>query len=221
MAGWLMSSGCAAWSSLGESRGSLLGQFWNHSSNPVETPGYDLYAESMAARAPSAKTASSPEGATRPDQTPKDKTKQGTASPSAENDEKPASTLGMARGRGTGRSADTALRVTLGRPETLPTLKDVGAPGGPSLAMGAKTNWHRPDEDREPKADQVAYRVPERTTRGAGPRGSGEDGSGSAKTSRWSETRAGILGRYASCSHGEGKISARSHVDVPGQDHTS
>ncbi len=175
MAGWLMSSGCAAWSSLGESRGSLLGQFWNRSSYPVETPGYDLYAESMAARAPSAKAASSPGGATRPDQTPKDKTKQGTASPSAENDEKPASTLSMARGRGTGRSADTALRVTLGRPETLPTLKDVRRPGGPSLAMGAKTNWHRPDEDREPTADQVAYRVPERTTRGAGARGLGAE----------------------------------------------
>jgi hypothetical protein len=171
---WLMSSGCAGWSSMGETRGSLLGQFWNRPSTPVETPGYDLYAESMAARAPAAKPASSPGGATIPDQTPKDKTKQGAASPSAGNDEKPASTLSMARGRGTGRSADTSLRVTLGRPETLPTLKDLGTPGGPALAMGAKTNWHRPDEDREPRTDQVAYRAPERTTHGAGAHGEGE-----------------------------------------------
>src|SRR5438309_2085011 len=93
MAMWLMSSGCAGWSSVGESRGSLLGQFWNRSSAPVETPGYDLYAESMAARAPSAKAASPAGSTTTPDQTPKDKTKQDNAGPSAANDEKPASSL--------------------------------------------------------------------------------------------------------------------------------
>src|SRR4051794_32928554 len=124
---WLMSNGCAGWSSLGESRGGLLGHYWNRSSTPVETPGYDLYAESMAARTSPAKAASPSGGATTPGQTPKDKTKAATSSPTADRDEKPASGLSMTRGRNSGRSVDTSLRVTLGRPEGLPTLKDVGA----------------------------------------------------------------------------------------------
>jgi hypothetical protein len=170
---WLMSSGCAAWSSLGDSRGSLLGQLWHHSSAPVETPGYDLYAESMAAGAPSAKSATASGGAVAPGQEPKDKTKQGTASPSAEREEKTDSSISMARGRNSGRSTDTSLRVTLGRPESLPTVRDLAAPGGPALAMGAKTSWHRHD-DGEPAGDQVAYRAPEKTTQGARGRGESE-----------------------------------------------
>ena len=215
---WLMSSGCAGWSSLGESRGSLLGQFWNRSSTPVETPGYDLYAESMAARAPSAKAASSPGGATRPDQTPKDKTKQGTTSPSTENDEKPASSLSMARGRSTSRSADTSLRVTLGRPETLPTLKDMGNPGGPSLAMGAKTSWHRPG-DGEPVADQVAYRAPEQKTRKAV-----RAGKRAEKRKNRTPPLIGNPHRHPRKTRfvrsWRRQISARGHVNLPGQDHT-
>lgn len=170
---WLMSSGCAGWSSLGESRTSMLGHFWNRSSTVDETPGYDLYAESMAARNPSAKAASPPGGTTTPGQTPKDKTKQDAAGSNAETAEQPASSLSMARGRNTGRSADTSLRVTLGRPETLPTLKDVGDVGGPALAMEAKTSWHRPG-DGESGADQVSYRAPEKIARGAAARGEPE-----------------------------------------------
>jgi hypothetical protein len=170
----LMSSGCAGWSSLGDSRGSLLGQFWNRSSQPVETPGYDLYAESMAARAAASKAASPSGGTSKPSQEPKEKTKQGTANPSAERDEIPASSLSMARGRNTGRSADTSLRVTLGRPESLPTLRDAGAPGGPALAMGAKTSWHRPG-DGEPRGGQGAYQAPQKAmTRDAVARGDQE-----------------------------------------------
>ena len=163
----LMSSGCAAWSSLAESRGTLLGQFWHSPGEPVETPGYDLYAESMAARAPSAKAATPAAGASTPGQDQKDKTKQSSSSPTAGRQERTDSSLAMARGRNTGRTANTSLHVTLGRPESLPTLKDLGANEGPALAMGAKTSWHRPEDDA-PSREQVVAQASEDTKRKAG-----------------------------------------------------
>jgi hypothetical protein len=138
----LLISGCAGWSSMGDHQASLMGWFWNRRSESAETPGYDLYAKSMAAARPQgAKSASPASAGPTPGQQPQDKAK--TTTSSSDRGERASSTPGLVRGRNPDKSTDTSIRVTLGRPESLPTLADTGGQGGPALAMADTTNWQR------------------------------------------------------------------------------
>ena len=48
----LLAGGCASWSSLGEPRTPLTSRFWHRPDKQDKEPGYDLYAESVAAARP-------------------------------------------------------------------------------------------------------------------------------------------------------------------------
>jgi Protein of unknown function (DUF1571) len=135
-----MVSGCAGWSSLGENRTGLAGAFWNRPDKTTKAPAYDLYADAGAAAPPqeaeNAQLASRDpkvrrNGATTEEPAPDlVAQKDATRSPDAATRRKRAKT------------GDTSIRVTLGRPESLPTLKDPAEARGPMLASAA-TNWKR------------------------------------------------------------------------------
>jgi Protein of unknown function (DUF1571) len=135
-----MVSGCAGWSSVGENRTGLSGAFWNRSDKATKAPGYDLYADSGAAAPQAGDDAQLAGGdakarrksATNEEPTPDLVAQQDAArSPDATARKKRAKT------------DDTSIRVTLGRPESLPTLNDPADAGGPMLASAAATNWKR------------------------------------------------------------------------------
>lgn len=136
-----MVSGCAGWSSLGENRTGLSGAFWNRPDKTTKAPAYDLYADAGAAAPPqaaeNAQLASRDlkvhrKGATTEEPAPDLVAKEdATRSPDAATRKKRAKT------------GDTSIRVTLGRPESLPILKDPSKAGGPMLASAAATNWKR------------------------------------------------------------------------------
>src|SRR4051812_3449675 len=46
---FLFASGCASWNSIREHHTPLVGRFWHHKAEPGPDPGYDLYADSVAA----------------------------------------------------------------------------------------------------------------------------------------------------------------------------
>lgn len=147
----LFVAGCASWSSFGGHRTPLTGRFWNRSDKQDKEQGYDLYAESVAAARPNiAKEAVLAARGSRAHAGEK------VSTPPAE-DASGSSTgtrLANAEARRTGavsgsertrrKTDDTAIRVTLGRPESLPTLADPDADSGAMLA--SSTKWKRPGE---------------------------------------------------------------------------
>jgi hypothetical protein len=141
------SGGCASWNSFREHHTPLAGRFWHRPAKPDQDAGYDLYAESVAAARP--KGAREAAAAARPSN-PRDKDRSSSTSsrdPSA-SDEKVARAeprpprVSPTPDRTPRRTEDTAIRVTLGRPESLPTLTDTGTATAPLLA--SSTNWKRP-----------------------------------------------------------------------------
>jgi len=136
-----MLSGCAGWSSLGENRTGLSGAFWNRSDKATKAPAYDLYADSGAAARPQAgadaQLASGDAKARRKSATNEEPTPDLVAQQDAARS--PDATARRKRAK----TGDTNIRVTLGRPESLPTLKDPADAGGPMLASAAVTNWRR------------------------------------------------------------------------------
>lgn len=141
LAFFTMVSGCAGWSSVGENRTGLVGSFWNGSDKANSAPGYDYYAGAGIATRPQMA-----EDAQFASKNAKDRRKSATT-------DGPAPDLVAQEGAGRSRDAaarrkqtrtgDTSIRVTLGRPESLPTLKDPGEARGPILASAAATNWKR------------------------------------------------------------------------------
>src|SRR5208282_5521294 len=136
-----MLSGCAGWSSLGENRTGLSGAFWNRSDKATKAPAYDLYADSGAAARPpagdDAQLASGDAKARR-----KSATTEEPAPDLVAQEDATRSPDATAR-RKRAKTDDTSIRVTLGRPESLPTLKDPADAGGPMLASAGVTNWRR------------------------------------------------------------------------------
>jgi hypothetical protein len=139
----LAMSGCAGWSSVGEQRTRLAGAFWNRPGTAAQAPGYDLYAESMAARSKAAKDPTSANGASIPEE--KDGTAPSLAVETAPPDDSRRAPSTPGRDGSAGKTNDASIRVTLGRPESLPTLADAGRAATPLLASTA-TNWKRPGE---------------------------------------------------------------------------
>ncbi len=138
-----MLSGCVGWSSVGDNRTGLSGAFWNHSDKVTKTPAYDLYADTGTVARPQAgddaQLASGNAKARRKNATTEEPTpdlvaqKDATRSPDA------------AGRRMRARTGDTSIRVTLGRPESLPTLTDPADAGGPMMASADATKWKRGD----------------------------------------------------------------------------
>jgi len=159
-----MVSGCAGWSSVGENRTGLAGAFWNRSDRATKAPGYDLYADSGTQARPQAgddaQLASGDARARRKTATTEepapDLVAQADAarSPDAKARKKRA------------RTDDTSIRVTLGRPESLPTLNDPADAGGPMLASAAATNWRRGSSAVE--SETATRPLKSRTTDSAG-----------------------------------------------------
>ncbi len=142
-----MVSGCAGWNSVGENRTGLSGVFWNRSDKTAQAPGYDLYADTGAIARPQA--------AEEVQLASKDKkdTKENKAQRKTPLAEEPVPDL-VAQNEATraqdstarkkrAKTTDTSIRVTLGRPESLPTVNDSPDAGGPVLASAEGTNWQR------------------------------------------------------------------------------
>jgi hypothetical protein len=154
----LIVSGCAGWSSLGDQRSYLAGMFWHRRDTLSQAPGYDLYAESMAAaRPPTTKGATPTSRASNAEDNvgPRTSSSEETV-PLAEAAPPPPTS---ARKRNLGRSNDASIRVTLGRPESLPILADSGQAAEPLLAR-ASSNWKRPSE---PATDAISGSRPPTT----------------------------------------------------------
>jgi hypothetical protein len=148
-------SGTGAWRS---SKDLLSGSLWKRpqKTDPKagEKPGYDLYAARAADSLPADDTGEGADRAdrtqlagrpARPGRTPASRTE---ALARAQDD---AVRPSAARGRASRRSEDTNIRVTLGRPESLPTLGDAEPATGPMLASAtvpspASSQWKRPSE---------------------------------------------------------------------------
>ena len=136
-----MFSGCAGWSSVGDNRTGLSGTFWNRSDKSTKAPGYDLYADAGAVARPEA--SEEIQVATKDS---KEKPKGGkTVEPAPDllAQEDTARSKDSAGRRKRTKTGDTSIRVTLGRPESLPTLTDSVGTDGPMLASAATTNWKR------------------------------------------------------------------------------
>jgi hypothetical protein len=162
-----LASGCAGWSSVGEKRTALSGTFWNHSGKSAQSPEYDLYAESgVAARPQAEKDAMLAGGDSR--------LRQREAS-SAEPKPDPMAQADSTRLRDvwtrqkSARSSDTSFRVTLGRPESLPTMRDPGEASGPVLASVGSTNWKRSGESVADTGAAPPRRTPRTASRGEEP----------------------------------------------------
>ncbi|MGA9924149.1 MAG: hypothetical protein WBQ29_12180, partial [Isosphaeraceae bacterium] len=122
---------------MGENRTGLSGAFWNRPDKTTKAPAYDLYADAGAAAPPqeakNAQLASRDpkvhrKGATTEEPAP-DLVAQDAATRSPD----------AATRRKRAKTGDTSIRVTLGRPESLPTLKDPAEAGAPMLASAATT----------------------------------------------------------------------------------
>jgi hypothetical protein len=158
-----LAGGCASWSSFREQHTPLTGRFWHRSTK--QEPTYDLYADRMAASRP--RDAQQVELAAQP--TRPGEPKQGAAPESKEESAPgPAEKVaraepsrprqGLATDRAIRRTNDTAIRVTLGRPESLPTLNEPGAAAAPTVA--AASNWQRPEVRAADRSFNPDYRAP-------------------------------------------------------------
>jgi hypothetical protein len=127
-----------------------VGRFWHWPEKPDQEPGYDLYADRMAAAHP--RDATRAALAARGDKTGDEKSADFTPARDASESRsevktaraEPSRAGESRRERTPRRTDDSAIRVTLGRPESLPTLNDRGTDSGAMLA--ASTSWRRPGE---------------------------------------------------------------------------
>ncbi len=136
-----MFSGCAGWSSLGENRTGLAGAFWNRSDKATKAPGYDLYADSGAAVRPQAGDDNALAGGDAKARRKSATNEEPEPDLVAQRDAARAQDATARKKRA--KTDDTSIRVTLGRPESLPTLNDPADAEGPLLASAAATNWKR------------------------------------------------------------------------------
>ncbi len=136
-----MVSGCAGWSSVGENRTGLSGAFWNRSDKATKAPGYDLYADSGAAARPQAGDDAVLAGGDAKARRKSATNEEPTPDLVAQQDAARAPDVTARKKRA--KTDDTSIRVTLGRPESLPTLNDPADAGAPMLASAAATNWRR------------------------------------------------------------------------------
>jgi hypothetical protein len=133
-----LEGGCASFTSLRDHSTALASTFWGRPSRSLDAQSYDLYAESMAAaRKPSAIGLVPASAGSSPMQ------KEGSATLSGQDK---VTQVEQSRSSSTGtrnreRSEDATVRVTLGRPESLPTLAKPGDALAPVLASAAATNW--------------------------------------------------------------------------------
>jgi hypothetical protein len=169
-----VSAGCASWNSTG-SHTPLAGRLWHRSEKPDREAGYDLYADRMAGAAPRDTTrAALAAGEESPGG------ERHTGAPSAKAAAADIAEVKVARAdssrrgenlreRTPKRTDDSAIRVTLGRPESLPTLNDGGAAPGAMLA--SSTNWRRrgerPSARTAGESDQRTQWRKDETTRDA------------------------------------------------------
>ncbi|HMF38258.1 MAG TPA: DUF1571 domain-containing protein [Isosphaeraceae bacterium] len=126
---------------MGENRTGLSGAFWNRSDQATKAAAYDPYADAAAAARPQAgddaQLASGDAKARRKSATTEE------PAPDLVAQEDATRSPDAAARRKRAKTGDTSIRVTLGRPESLPTLKDPGDAGRPMLASAATTNWKR------------------------------------------------------------------------------
>jgi len=159
-----MLSGCAGWSSLGENRTGLTGAFWNRSDKAPKAPGYDLYADSGAADRPQPEDdAVLAGGAAR---TRRKSAANEEPAPDLVAQQDATRSLDATARKKRAKTDDTSIRVTLGRPESLPTLNDPADAGGPKLASAATTNWKRGNSAME--SETAPRPVNSRTRQSAG-----------------------------------------------------
>jgi hypothetical protein len=172
-----MVSGCAGWSSLGENRTGLSGAFWNRPDKTTKAPAYDLYANAGAAARPQAA-----EDVQVASKDAKDRHKSATTeepAPDLVAQEDATRSPDAAARRKRAKTGDTSIRVTLGRPESLPTLKDPAEAGAPMLASAATTNWKRGNSAEESK---TAPRPGRSRTRDSAGQNAADDMAGQRRT---------------------------------------
>ena len=138
-----MSSGCAGLSSVGDNRTGLSGAFWNRSDKTTKVPGYDLYADAGAVARPEAseEIQVATKDSSKDSKEKRKDAKTDEPAPDLVAQEDTARSKENAARRKRTRTGDTSIRVTLGRPESLPTLSDSVGTDGPILASAATTNW--------------------------------------------------------------------------------
>ncbi len=139
-------SGCAGWSSVGENRSGLSGAFWNRSDKTAKSPGYDLYADAgNVARPDAAQESQLASKDAKNSKGPRKKSVNEEPTPDLVAQEDAARSPDSAARKKRAKTGDTSIRVTLGRPESLPTLADSPEADGPILASAASTttaaNW--------------------------------------------------------------------------------
>ena len=137
-----MFSGCAGWSSVGENRTGLAGAFWNRTDKATKAPAYDLYADAGAAARPQV-TEEDTQVASKDSKKHRDNAVTEEPAPDLVAQEDANRSPDALARRKRARTGDTSIRVTLGRPESLPTLRDSAEVEGPMLASAATTNWKR------------------------------------------------------------------------------
>jgi hypothetical protein len=135
-----LATGCAGLSSIRDISPSLSARFWNRPTNTAYEPQYDQYAAAAAATRPQAENE-------RPQTT--DEKARTKGSSRVEKTDADVAQSDAPRRRGsrtrdlTAGNADTSVRVTLGRPESLPTLRDSADSQTAVLASTTGTNWKR------------------------------------------------------------------------------
>jgi hypothetical protein len=130
---------------LGQPPAVFSGAFWNRSPKTPETPKFDLYADTATAARPHA--AEELARASRDSRSAARDPVKNTQNPSreellAQSDQSPD----VLRARSTGTSSgtkDSSIRVTLERPESLPTTTDRPVAADSILASAPPTNWKR------------------------------------------------------------------------------
>ncbi len=153
-------AGCAGWSSLGQAGTSLSSALWKRSGPATTTPGYDLYADTgTAARAQleSDEQLADNQAKSRRTQAVAEDPAADLVAQRESEQEKAATTR-----RNRARTGDTSIRVTLGRPESLPTLKDPVDTAGPMLASTSTGNWKRGASGSGERAARPARPAPPR-----------------------------------------------------------
>ena len=149
-----MVSGCAGWSSLGEYRTGLSGRV-------LEPSRQDRRGAGLRPLRRRRGCGSSPGGKASQlaSKDAKDRHKSATneePAPDLVAQEDATRSPGRRGSKKRAKTGDTSIRVTLGRPESLPTLKDPAEAGGPMLASAAATNWKRGNSAEESESAPTA-----------------------------------------------------------------
>jgi hypothetical protein len=166
-----LGGGCASTNSSGTTRLALLRAWWKRPSDPSQFPAYDYYAEAGAAAKPEIRSntlMAKKLARTHRDDAPKDQPVPDlVAQAEAKKNNAPKRLQGL-------RSRDTSIRVTLGRPESLPTLTEPGTANNPNLARASGSfsasapSWKRgaqPETTAEMDSPQRVAQADEATRR--------------------------------------------------------